>query len=76
MKPDSGTSAANDAGEREPTLSKKLDVAIADLDDVATTLAEAQEEPPLESHRKLSEAEKDIEEITDALERIEEEDPA
>ena len=74
MKSDSGTSADNDAGERDATLSKKLDTAIADLEDVATTLAEAKEEPPLESHQTLSEAEKDIEKITDALERIEEEE--
>ncbi len=76
MKFGSGTSADNDAGERDPTLSKKLDAAIADLDDVATTIAEAKEEPPLESHRTLSEAEEDIERITDALESIEEEDRA
>ncbi len=74
MKSDSGTKA--DADEREPTLSKRLDAVIADLDDVATTLAEAKEEPLLESHRKLNEAEQDIEKVTDALESIEEEDQA
>jgi hypothetical protein len=76
MKSDSGTKAENDADEREPTLSKRLDIAIANLDDVATTLAEAKEEPLLESHRKLNEAEKDIEKVTDTLESIEEEDQA
>ncbi len=79
MKSDSGTSDENDAleedaGEREPTLSRRLDAVIADLDDVATTLAEANEEPLSGSHQKLSEAEEDIEKVTDALEGIEEED--
>jgi hypothetical protein len=62
-----------DAREPEPTLWKTLDGVIADLDDVATTLAEAKEEPPPESHQKLREAEKDIAKVTDKLERIEEE---
>ena len=76
MKSDSGKTAENDADEREPTLSKRLDAVIADLEDVATTIAEAKEEPLSESHQKLSEAENDIEEVAESLERIEEDDQA
>jgi hypothetical protein len=61
-------------GECESTLSKRLNMVFADLEDVAITLAEAKEEPLSESHRKLSDAEEDLEKAADALERIGEEE--
>jgi len=56
----------------EAALSHTLDMAIADLDDAAISIAEAKEEPPGECRDRLSEVEENLERVTEALEQIEE----
>ena len=60
-------------GACEATLSRSLDNVVADLDDVAVTIAEAKiEQRAAERHEKLSDVEEGLDRVTDALEQIEE----